>query len=265
MASRKRVKRLHLDHEVEPTHKDFKPGFKLKPGTWDTLSDAAKIDWLQRAKRAHAKDALRELEARITADERSTNLKELAKGLLEKLRDLTKATGGDSVLIEANKLVHGPRQANYGHPLDDFTKTAKMWSAILGIEVKPEQIALCMICVKISRETNEHKRDNLVDIGGYAETLFLLHAERQRRLEHERSVAGLCTSCGHSPEQHATTAKKDRIVCVFSKFGFDRCDCPGDDFVRQQKSDLPPGWTKATFHRGDMAGVIYTAKRTRRK
>jgi hypothetical protein len=50
-------------------------------------------------------------------------------------------------------------------------RTAKFWSEILGLPVTPEQVALCMIAVKMSREVNAHKRDNLVDIAGYARTL----------------------------------------------------------------------------------------------
>ena len=76
-------------------------------------------------------------------------------------------------MSEAQKLVHGARQKSYGHPADDFARTAKMWSAILGVEVPPEKVPLCMIAVKVSREVNQHKRDNLVDIAGYAETLNL--------------------------------------------------------------------------------------------
>jgi len=86
-----------------------------------------------------------------------------------------------STLLEAERLVHGDRNASYGHPLDDFTRTAKMWSAILGIEVRPEQIGLCMIAVKLSRECHAPKRDNLVDIAGYAETVEWLKHEAWRR------------------------------------------------------------------------------------
>jgi len=54
-----------------------------------------------------------------------------------------------------------------------------MWAAILGIpEVTPEQVGLCMVAVKISRQVNKAKRDNLVDICGYAETLHLIQEKR---------------------------------------------------------------------------------------
>ncbi len=87
----------------------------------------------------------------------------------------------DSILLEAEGLVHGDRNADYGHPLDDFTRTAKMWSAILRVEVTPEQVGLCMMTVKISRECNHPKRDNMTDAAGYAETVEWCKNERQRR------------------------------------------------------------------------------------
>ncbi len=86
-----------------------------------------------------------------------------------------------NILEEANKLVHGDRQADYGHPLDDFTRTALMWSAILGHTVTAEQVGLCMCAVKISRQVNHPKRDNLVDLAGYAATVAMVIDEKYRR------------------------------------------------------------------------------------
>lgn len=76
-----------------------------------------------------------------------------------------------TVLEEAQGIVYGDRERDYGHPFHDFSRTAKMWEAILGTEVTPEQVGLCMVAVKISRELNRHKRDNIVDIAGYAATI----------------------------------------------------------------------------------------------
>lgn len=84
-----------------------------------------------------------------------------------------------TVLEEANRLVYGARQADYGHPIEDFTRTGRMWGAILGSEdIDPAKVALCMAAVKISRECNKPKRDNAVDLAGYAGTLGLVR-ERQ--------------------------------------------------------------------------------------
>ena len=87
----------------------------------------------------------------------------------------------ETVLQEAQRLVYGDRQQSYGHPLDDFTRTAQMWSAILGWKVTAEQVGLCMCAVKISRQCNKPKRDNLTDLAGYAATVQMVGEERDRR------------------------------------------------------------------------------------
>lgn len=87
---------------------------------------------------------------------------------------------GESILDEAKRIVHGDRGENYGHPLEDFSRTAQIWSAILGIDVTAEQVALCMVGVKISREVNRPKRDNVVDGAGYFETLEMVKEERRK-------------------------------------------------------------------------------------
>ncbi len=94
-----------------------------------------------------------------------------------------------NVLEEALEVVQNSRQESYGHPLDDFSRTAKMWSAILGIEVRPEQIPLCMIAVKISRECHQPKRDNLVDIAGYTLTLEMVINALEARAYQDRADA----------------------------------------------------------------------------
>ncbi len=78
----------------------------------------------------------------------------------------------ETVTEEAQRIVYGAREQAYGHPADDFERTGRIWAAILGIEqVTAEQVALCMIGLKISRQTNRHGRDNLVDVCGYAATI----------------------------------------------------------------------------------------------
>lgn len=76
--------------------------------------------------------------------------------------------GPETILEEAQRLVHGDRQAAYGHPIDDYTRTGRMWGAILGIgDIDPRLCCLMMAAVKISREVNRSKRDNAVDGAGY--------------------------------------------------------------------------------------------------
>ena len=98
-------------------------------------------------------------------------------------------TAEENILEEAQRIVYGARQKDYGHPIDDFTKTGKMWSVILGVEkVLPEQVALCMIAVKISRQLNHPKRDNVVDGAGYFGTLALVMEEKERRKKNADSA-----------------------------------------------------------------------------
>lgn len=79
----------------------------------------------------------------------------------------------DTLILEtAARLVYGSRGQRYGSPYDDFSRTARMWSALFGIEITPHQVAMAMICVKLSRLTESPgHRDSIVDIAGYAETL----------------------------------------------------------------------------------------------
>lgn len=93
-----------------------------------------------------------------------------------------KPAAPESILAEADRIVSHDRGLDYGHPSSDFGRTAKMWAAILGIPyVSPEQVALCMIAVKISREVHRHKRDNLMDIAGYAKCAALIHERKEEQ------------------------------------------------------------------------------------
>lgn len=76
-----------------------------------------------------------------------------------------------NILQEAQSVVYGEREQSYGKVGDNFARIAKIWSGILDKEITKEQVGLCMIGVKVARECNKNKRDNLIDIAGYAATL----------------------------------------------------------------------------------------------
>lgn len=90
----------------------------------------------------------------------------------------------ESILQEAQRLVHGDRGAAYGHPIDDYKATGEIWGAILeragwkGGPVDPRIACLMMVGVKVSREASKPKRDNRVDGAGYFECVDMI-AERQ--------------------------------------------------------------------------------------
>ena len=95
----------------------------------------------------------------------------------------TEAEG--SVLLEAQRLVYGERQQAYDHPINDFTCTADMLNAYFTRRLQQydlrlpffnaEDVGMIQIIVKLARQSHRYKRDNLVDISGYAETVRRVH------------------------------------------------------------------------------------------
>ena len=77
----------------------------------------------------------------------------------------------NTVAEEAMGLVYGARNETYDHPFDNFSRIAKIWSGVTDYDFTPEQVALCMVGIKLSREAFVHKRDNIVDGIGYWITL----------------------------------------------------------------------------------------------
>ena len=79
--------------------------------------------------------------------------------------------GDESILDEAVRVTSQEREVAYGHALINHERIAKIWSVVLGVEVTPAQVALCMIGTKLARLANpgnELHRDSVVDIAGYA-------------------------------------------------------------------------------------------------
>jgi hypothetical protein len=73
------------------------------------------------------------------------------------------------ILELAGELTAEIRDEVYGDPLTNHERIAEIWSAILDVNVKREEVVLCMIAVKMSRlcQSLDHT-DSWVDIAGYA-------------------------------------------------------------------------------------------------
>ena len=108
----------------------------------------------------------------------------------------------NTILDEAKRITSGDRRAVYGKADQDFSRAAKIWEAILStclcdseLHITPRHVALCMIGIKLSRETHQHKRDNWVDIAGYAR-----YGQDCADCEQEQAEAELTTSRNMGPD-----------------------------------------------------------------
>lgn len=95
------------------------------------------------------------------------------------------------LLREAEQIVNGDRNAQYGDPNQDFRRTAELWNtyltgllerrsaetprtfmgvtSLVGSLIEPHDVAMMMILLKISRGTVSPKNfDTWLDIAGYA-------------------------------------------------------------------------------------------------
>lgn len=82
-----------------------------------------------------------------------------------------------SILDEAEEIVNGSRQSDYGDANESFSRIATIASVMTGKDLSPEDCCAVMMAVKLVRESFNHKRDNLVDLCGYAELLNRLKGE----------------------------------------------------------------------------------------
>lgn len=79
----------------------------------------------------------------------------------------------ESLLKQAEEIIHGERNESYGPMRESFQRTADLWSIILekklAVKLSPEDVCLCMVGLKLSRELFKAKPDNIVDAMGYLE------------------------------------------------------------------------------------------------
>jgi hypothetical protein len=88
-------------------------------------------------------------------------------------------------LEQADILINGARQNEYGDKLQNFSQIAMLWQGTLApllapdAQITPELVALCMIQVKVARlsKSPDHY-DSQLDIAGYAGCYNKLQKER---------------------------------------------------------------------------------------
>jgi len=92
-----------------------------------------------------------------------------------------------TILTEADEVTSGDRNKSYGPPLDNHACTAALWIAYLkrkhGIDVPLTVRDVCWLNVlqKISRDANTEKRDNLIDVCGWARNIEMAEEELKQR------------------------------------------------------------------------------------
>lgn len=116
-----------------------------------------------------------------------------------------------SILTEAEDIINGQRRVDYGAVLPSFTVIGNLWAPVLGVDVTAEQVALCMIGLKIARAMNGFHRDSLVDIAGYAGCLEKIADERaSEEPPWKCSVCGCRKDCAAGCEMSLTSGQ---LVC----------------------------------------------------
>lgn len=72
------------------------------------------------------------------------------------------------LLHDTADLIDGIKAKEYGDPDISFRNIAIMWSTYLGVPISQMDVGLMMVLLKVVRNNHKHKKDNLVDICGYA-------------------------------------------------------------------------------------------------
>jgi hypothetical protein len=102
----------------------------------------------------------------------------------------TESQSNTSILKEAESLIYGDRNQQYGHPLDNHSTTAAFFNAYLAAlrrrgkhELDAEDVCWLNVLQKVSREatTGARKRDTAVDVAGYAGNVEMVRDERYKR------------------------------------------------------------------------------------
>ena len=73
------------------------------------------------------------------------------------------------ILSEANELVGGDRQKDYGDKVKNHNNISKLWSAYLDTPVTAHDVAIMMALLKVARtKLGAVSRDTYVDMSAYS-------------------------------------------------------------------------------------------------
>jgi hypothetical protein len=79
---------------------------------------------------------------------------------------------GAEILGEAHQLITGPRQQQYAHPYEDYSKVVDIFYGLTGVRLTVHEALCFMVSVKMARlrtavERGGWHHDSLVDAIGY--------------------------------------------------------------------------------------------------
>ena len=129
---------------------------------------------------------------------------------------------GESTLQEAERIINGERRESYGGALESFDRIAQLWTPVLCVTVTAEQVALCMIQLKVARYMNGQQRDSIVDIAGYAGCLEKIANERTPDAE-DAPIVSIVSDKSHDDVTNTAAPDTGKAASVGKK--------PGDRIV----------------------------------
>lgn len=104
------------------------------------------------------------------------------------------------------------RMSTYGHPYSSHKLIASLWSAYLGIPLEVEDVSVLMILAKVAREKvggfNLDYPDNVDDVCGFANTLYIVKEVRRARPDPADPTAGGEGSVGEAQLPRRSDARK---------------------------------------------------------
>lgn len=83
-------------------------------------------------------------------------------------------------LTEAKAIIQD-RGLDYGHPSDNMSRTARLWSAFLEMPITDYQVASCMALVKLARSMESAKVDTYIDASAYLAIAGQLHTQENEQ------------------------------------------------------------------------------------
>ena len=73
----------------------------------------------------------------------------------------------EEILQRAISLTMGDRNDQNGDPLENHQRIATIWSVLLGQQIEPYQVALCMAGLKLARLAYNPLEDSFIDGAAY--------------------------------------------------------------------------------------------------